>query len=456
MAARTALSLLVALALLSPIGSALDASYDPPVDPPTAEVVKGGGFVVTIEVAQDGTIVVGELEGPVWKLPPGASEPTIIFEPRVLRGNEWGLTGLALAPDFATTGDVYVAYTPYVEGVDPNAADARGTVKVVKVHEKKEQVIYTYVATRGHNGGRLLIHDGLLYIGNGDHKTFTAGAQDPGREEGKILRMTLDGKPAPGNPHDTDPEWHPYAYSMGHRNPFGLAWDATRDRLVESEAGNHSNEEVNIIEPGENFGWPICEGRCEEPRDDFEDAIVVYPKVVTPVGIAVVGRDYYIGTFNTGEVRRIFETPEGWRDEVIYKHKQGLLDVEVSPDGKWLYFGSWNGLFRIPLRERPDGAPTPPTETTPTPTATPSPTPSTEPTPTPTTTPDATTPTPPSTTPTASEPPPTPTPPSESTGGEGPGNTGAGIESIVPAPAPLVILGMLGVAALVAGRRRRP
>lgn len=363
-------ALVVVLLAAAPVAAALDASYDVPTGLPTAEQVVEGGFVVAMEFASDGTLVYGELTGAIEALAPGAEKPERLYSVPAIRGMEWGLTGLTLAPDFPESKTLYVAYTTGPEGVDPNADDAKGTMKVVRLDPAGETVLFTIEATRSHNSGRLLLHDGLLFFSNGEHTTGSGSkeqrmlAQDPGHLHGKILRMTVDGEPAPGNPYETDPNYDPYVYSMGHRNPFGLAWDHERDRLVMSDPGPECCEEINVIEPGGNYGWPVCRGVCDPPRPGITDPLVFYPKVITPVGMAVVGREYFTGAFNSNEIRRAYETTEGWTDEIVGLIEAGPLDIEASPDGSELWVGTWNGVWKLPTPEPRTDAP-PPEETPP-------------------------------------------------------------------------------------------
>ncbi len=109
--------------------------------------------------------------------------------------------------------------------------------------------------SRYHNGGRIRFGpDGFLYIAIGDSQQSNL-AQDSNALNGKILRITKTGAAAPGNPFGTA------IYSYGHRNPQGLAWDSA-GRLWSSELGNSSVDELNLIQPGKNYGWPTCEGTC--------------------------------------------------------------------------------------------------------------------------------------------------------------------------------------------------
>jgi len=157
---------------------------------------------------------------------------------------EGGSLGLAVSPEFQRDGYVYAYYT----------TDQDNRVVRFKLGEEPEPILTGIPFNTYHDGGRIAFGpDGMLYIATGDAGD-PLSSQDRNSLAGKILRLTPGGSVPEDNPFPNSP-----VYSYGHRNVEGLAWDE-RGRLYASEFGQDAFDEVNLIRPGENYGWPAFEG----------------------------------------------------------------------------------------------------------------------------------------------------------------------------------------------------
>jgi glucose/arabinose dehydrogenase len=172
---------------------------------------------------------------------------------------EGGLLGIALSPDYASDHMIYAYFT--------SASDNR-IVRMLYDTKKPagEQLGAPDTIFKGipkgyiHNGGRIAFGpDRMLYAGTGESGERGL-AQDKKSLGGKILRLTPEGDPAPGNPFPDSP-----VYTYGHRNVQGLAWDGEQ-RLFASEFGQDTWDELNAIKPGANYGWPDAEGKSSDSR----------------------------------------------------------------------------------------------------------------------------------------------------------------------------------------------
>lgn len=190
-----------------------------------------------------------------------------------------------------------------------------------------------------HNGGRLLVDDDVLYIATGD-----AGdpdlSQDPDNLAGKVLRVDFDGKPAAGNPFPGSP-----VFTVGHRNVQGLALDSA-GRLWATEFGTSKADELNLLQPGRNYGWPIVEGRGSNPR--FTNPKVTWSPTSTasPSGLAIADGYAYVASLR-GEV--LWRVPlagsrAGTPVAVPIGERSRLRTVERAPDGTlWLMTSNTDG-----------------------------------------------------------------------------------------------------------------
>ena len=188
----------------------------------------------------------------VLRIGPGHEPELVRTIPDVyIPGGDGGLLGLDLSPRFARDELVYVYYTA-VGGESRIARFKLGS-------DEPLEVVLAFTRGDNHSGGRLKFGpDGMLYATVGDGRN-PANAQDLTNLNGKILRVTPNGRPAPGNPFPHSPIW-----SYGHRNPEGLAWDA-QGRLYSAEFGEDALDEINLIRPT----MPLSKGRIGEPKVYF-------------------------------------------------------------------------------------------------------------------------------------------------------------------------------------------
>ncbi|MEU4195828.1 PQQ-dependent sugar dehydrogenase [Kribbella sp. NPDC026611] len=245
---------------------------------------------------------------------------------------EGGLLGLAVDPGYP--GKPYI-YAYYSSGSDNRIA--RITYQDGKLSD--QQVILDGIpAAAIHNGGRLRFGpDGFLYAGTGDGAD-RPNSQDDGSLGGKILRITTDGKPAPGNPDGR--VW----ITKGHRNVQGLAFDG--DQLYAAEFGQNTWDELNVIKPGSNYGWPAAEG--SEGLDGMTDPIAQWHTAdASPSGIAFA-KGYIFMASLRGQRLWAIPVANGKRvgePKAFFTNQYGRLrTVEVAPDGSlWLTTSNTDG-----------------------------------------------------------------------------------------------------------------
>lgn len=207
-----------------------------------------------IAISDEGKLYVTERSGTIRIIENGKllSQPLITFNAPFISQGEGGLMGIVLDPSYSRNHYMYVMHS-YLEG---NKIYNR-VVRLVENNNRAsiDRILIDKIPGGSiHNGGRIKIGpDKRLYITTGDSGNPQL-AQDPTSKAGKILRIELDGRIPQDNPIINSP-----VYSLGHRNPEGLAWNS-KNVLYESEHGQSAQDEINIIQPGANYGWPIVQG----------------------------------------------------------------------------------------------------------------------------------------------------------------------------------------------------
>jgi glucose/arabinose dehydrogenase len=242
---------------------------------------------------------------------------------------EGGLMGIAVSPNYNTDQLIYLYYT------SPN--DNR--IARWRLGGRPEPIVTGIPIAGNHNGGRLAFGpDGFLYASTGDAGTRNR-AQSRDDLGGKILRMTTDGKPAPGNPFNT------LIWSYGHRNVQGIAWDKW-GRMWATEFGQNTWDEFNQIEKGKNYGWPQVEGAGKDDR--YTDPVFAFPTGESSCSGATVAADTFIAACLRGQ--RIFMFglgPDGPTSQAIpqlVKEYGRLRAVVTAPDNSvWVLTNNHDG-----------------------------------------------------------------------------------------------------------------
>ncbi|RZK00646.1 MAG: PQQ-dependent sugar dehydrogenase [Novosphingobium sp.] len=278
--------------------------------------------------------------------------------PQVAYGGQGGLGDVALAPDFPTSGTVYLTWAE--AGDNDTRGAVLGRAKLVTDGAPKLeglQVIWRQepkVTGQGHYSHRIAFSpDGQhLFLASGERQKFTP-AQDLNANLGKILRLTLDGKPAPGNPFAAKGGVTSQIWSYGHRNVLGLQFDAS-GRLWDLEHGPKGGDELNLVEPGKNYGWPLVsdgdhyDGRPiprNATRPDLAQPAISWNPVIAPGDfIFYRGSDFpqwrgqaVIAAMLPSAIVRVAIDGTKAREVARYPMSHRLREIEEREDGSiWL------------------------------------------------------------------------------------------------------------------------
>jgi len=352
----------------------------------------------------DGRMLVTEKVGPVWLVTQNGEKTPVDNVPAVLYQGQGGMLGVFLSPKYATDHNIYLTYAePGDEQGTSGLALARARLALSEGTASLEglQVLWHDMpkGRGGQFGAQIAFSpDGqYLFLTVGDRQRMTR-AQDPNTEVGKILRLTLDGKPAPGNPmagktggptrplinppRDTEvaktapvvstytvpaPNLAPAeTWSSGHRTPYGLAF-APDGRLWEVEHGPRGGDELNLIEPGKNYGWPLVSYAVNydgvpidspDTRPDLAKPVIYWTPIIAPGNLIFYNGAMFpqwkgsalMSGIATQSINRItFDGKGGATPAERWAVGHRVRDVEVGPDGALWMLEDANpgGLFRL-------------------------------------------------------------------------------------------------------------
>ena len=278
--------------------------------------------------APDGRLFVAERPGRIRLVAGGRLQRKPVAVLKVVERGESGLMGLALDPRFDDNGFLYVCYTADIGG-------GRGVNRVGRltfrdgVATNEVVLLDRLPAAEMHDGCRLKFGpDGKLYFTIGD-----AGVPELAQRleslAGKILRVNADGSVPADNPFAGSP-----VYSLGHRNPQGLAWDR-EGRLIATEHGPTGRDKINLIRPGANYGWPRVRGKAGDAR--YVDPLIESgDDTWAPSGIAILDDELFVAGLRSQQLLRMSlgRDLEVTRTTSLLEQTYGRLrDVVVGPEG---------------------------------------------------------------------------------------------------------------------------
>jgi aldose sugar dehydrogenase len=350
----------------------------------------------------DGRMLITEKVGPVWLVTQQGKKTPVENAPAVLWQGQGGMLGVFLSPHYASDHNVYLTYAEPGEG-GSSLALARARLGLGENTASLDglQVIWRQMpkGRGGQFGAQIAFSpDGqYLFLTVGDRQRMTP-AQDPNQELGKILRLTLDGKPAKGNPmagktgastvplidppRDTEvaktaPVINTYTFpgpnlapsetwTSGHRTPYGLAFGPD-GRLWEAEHGPRGGDELNLIEPGKNYGWPLVSYATNyngvpipspDSRSDLAKPVIYWTPIIAPGNLTFYNGAMFpqwrgsalLSGIATRTLNRItFDGKGGAAPAERWSVGHRIRDVEVGPDGAlWMLEDANPGaLFRV-------------------------------------------------------------------------------------------------------------
>jgi len=320
-----------------------------------------------------GDILVTERDGALRLIRNGVLDPNPVRGlPEVRRAGLAGLHDIVRHPDFAANGYLYFSYNR------PDGDDARLVVGRGRFDgQALVDVADVFVASRGISSSSRLAfdHDGLLYVSIGGGE-----AQSPMSQGGKVLRLRDDGSVPDDNPFVGRTGYLPEIYTLGHRNTLGLAVHPGTGEVWQNENGPNGGDEINVLRPGANYGWPLISlGRTypgprqsvEFSREGFENPIVYWTPSIAVSGMAFYTGDalprwkgdVFVGALRTGEIpgtghlqRILFneDMQELRRESLLVDLRQRIRDVRQGPDGLlYVLTGEDDGAL---LRIEPGGS----------------------------------------------------------------------------------------------------
>lgn len=328
-----------------------------------------------IAVLPDGRLLMTEKVGTMRIVNPanGQLSEAITGLPEVDDRGQGGLLGLALAPEFASNRMVYWAFSERVKGGNHTAV-AKGRLSDDEARIENAQVIYRATPTydgKLHYGGRVVFDEkGDLFVSIGERsdKGIRVKAQDLQSSLGTIIHITTDGEPVSDNPFIGQADALPEIYSYGHRNPQGLDFHPVTGELWSNEFGPRGGDELNLIKPGNNYGWPVITYGIEymgaaigdpviQQKDGMEQPVYYWDPVLSPSGMTFYTgtnipeweHNLFIGGLNSSHIARLVikDNKVVGEERLLADKGERFRDIQQGKEGALYTVTDAGNLYKI-------------------------------------------------------------------------------------------------------------
>ncbi len=336
------------------------------------KISEGTGILWGIDFLPDQSMLVTQRDGTLWHMNEGEKPISIQGVPEVWEYGQGGLMEVAIHPQYAENGWIYLGFTESIGVLDGGAEAGMTSIVRGRINDRNQWVDQEILFRapkefhwrgRVHVGTRIVFQDGYIFFSIGDRGKKDM-AQDLNTPNGKIHRIHEDGRIPTDNPFVDRPGAFPTIWSYGHRNPQGLALDPRNGKLWETEHGPRGGDEINLIHPGKNYGWPVITYGMNYNGTPVTNLTrktgMEQPALHWTPSIAVCGIEFYTGSafpswtnqlFVAGmasqELQRlVIEDENVVHYEIVMKNQGRIRDVTTGPDGT-LYILLNSGSPRI-------------------------------------------------------------------------------------------------------------
>jgi glucose/arabinose dehydrogenase len=315
-----------------------------------------------------GEMLVTDRSGKLYKVKDGELEAEVSGLPEIYSRGQGGLLDIVLHPDYASNDWIYITYSsPEGEGEGANTAIMRAKLENNALVQSEVLYKATPNSTRGqHYGSRIAFDgDGYLYFSVGDRGNRDVNPQDLSRDAGKIYRLNDDGSVPSDNPFVNESGAIDAVYSYGHRNPQGMSMHPETGRIWANEHGPRGGDELNLIEAGKNYGWPVISYGINYNGTAFTDITekegMEQPKTywdpsIAPSGLAFVTSDMYpdwkgkalVGSLKFGYLVLVeFDGNEVISRTNVLEDIGRTRNVRQAPDGYIYVAVDGKGIYKI-------------------------------------------------------------------------------------------------------------